>query len=118
MTSRKHVLKAEKTQRKLDAGFMAAHYPEVSSIVVNMMYNQQGVKQTLPRTVNFLPTSYAFFRVDCLSKECVEGGFDLSQVITAMIRSRKKAAKGELNCSGGPAPDHSAIVYEVAIEYA
>jgi hypothetical protein len=36
-----------------------------------------------------------------------------------MIGSHKKSAKGDLSCEGnGPAADHSAIVYEVAIQYA
>ncbi len=105
--------------RELDAGFVAAQFPEVAGIVISMMYNQRGIEKSLPRTVNFFPGSYAFFRVDCLNKDCVDGGFDLTQVITGMIRNRREAAKGELSCEGnGPSADHSAIVYEVAIQYA
>jgi hypothetical protein len=59
------------------------------------------------------------FRVACLNKECVDGGFDLTQVITGMIRNRRGAAKGELCCEGNdPSAGHSTIVYEVAIQYA
>ena len=119
MNSRKNAARVERQQRKLDAGFMVAQFPEVASIVISMMYNQRGIQKSLPRVVNFFPSSYALFRVDCLSKECVNGGFDLTQVITGMVRNRKEAAKGDLSCEGdGPSADHSTIVYEVAIQYA
>jgi len=119
MNSRKNAARVEKLQRRVDAGFVATHFPEVASIVISMMYNQRGIQKSLPRVVNFFPSSYALFRVDCLSKECVHGGFDLTQVITGMVRNRKEAAKGDLSCEGdGPSADHSTIVYEVAIQYA
>jgi hypothetical protein len=119
INNRKNVARIERQQRRLDAGFVSTHFPEVASIVINMMYSQRGTQKALPRTVNFSPGSYALFRVDCLNKDCVNGGFDLTQVITAMIRNRREAAKGELSCEGGsPSADHSAIVYDVAIQYA
>ncbi len=111
------VAKAEKTQHKLDAGFISTHYPEVANIAISMKYTQSGTKLLL-RTINFAPGSAAFFKLDCLGKECVDGGFDLNQVITAMIGKHNAAAKGELNCgSSGPCKNHAAIVYEVAIQY-
>ena len=80
---------------------------------------QRGILKSVPRVVNFFPGSSALFRIDCLKKECTSGGFDLTQVITGMIKNRKEAAKGDLSCEGnGPAADHSNIAYEVAIQYA
>ncbi len=113
----KQAARAERKQQKVEAGFMAARFPEVASISISMDYSQKGIRQPLPRTVNFFPNSYALFRVDCLSKECVEGGFDFTRIITSMVGKRNKASNGELGCEGGPAQDHSAIVYEVAIQY-
>jgi hypothetical protein len=119
VNNKKNVARAERLQQKIDAGYMSAHFPEVSSIVISMTYNQRGIGSGLPRTVNFFPGSYALFRITCLSKECVDGGFDFTHIITAMIGNRKKTAKGELGCEGnGPSPDHSTIAYEVAIQYA
>ena len=97
---------------------MAEHFPEVTGIVISMMYKQKGVAKALVRTINFFPESYAFFIVDCLSKECVDGGFDLTRVITEMIGNHRENTKGELGCEGsGTAAEHSTIVYEVAIQY-
>ena len=118
VNSRRNAARAERLQRKIDAGFIDEHFPEVARIVINMMYNQKGIQKASPRIVNFFPGSYALFRVDCLSRDCVDGGFDLTQVITAMIRNHRETAKGNLSCESDPSHSHSAIVYEVTIQYA
>jgi hypothetical protein len=118
VNSRKSAARTERLQQRVDAGFVSAHFPEVDSIVINMLYSQRGIQKSLPRIVNFFPGSYALFRIDCLNKDCFDGGFDLTEVITAMIRNRRGTAKGELSCEGnGSSTDHSAIVYEVTIQY-
>jgi len=117
MIYRNNQARTERNQRRLEAGFMSKHFPEVASIVISMIYNQKG-NRTVHRTLNFHPGSYAFFRVDCLSDDCVNGGFDMSGIINSMIRDRSETSKGELGCDdNGPRPDHSTIVYEVAVQY-
>jgi len=107
----------ERTQQRLEAGSVATHFPEVANIVMNMTYNQRGATSIL-RTFSFTPNSSAFFIVNCLRKDCVDGGFDLTQVITAMIRNRRVEAKGALSCEGtDSSTNHSDIAYEVAIQY-
>jgi len=118
MNNRKNAARTEKLQQKLDAGFIATHFPEVANIIISMMYNQRGMAKSLPRTVHFFPGSSALFRINCLHKDCVDGGFDLTRVLTAMIGNRRENSKGELRCEGdGASADHSAIVYEVIIQY-
>jgi hypothetical protein len=118
MANRNNAAQAEKKQKRLDAGSLANHFPDVTGIVVNMSYKQLGMKQPMPRTVNFVPSSYALFSIDCLSKECTDGGFDLTRVISGMVGNHKESTKGELTCEGGPAHKHSHIEYEVTIQYA
>ncbi len=109
--------KQEMIQRRHEAGSVATNFPEVATIGMNMTYNQSGSKSIL-RTFNFAPNSDAFFAVNCLRKDCVDGGFDLTQVITAMIRNRRVEGKGSLSCTGtDSSTGHSGIVYEVAIQY-
>jgi hypothetical protein len=105
-------------QKKIDAGLVSEHFPGVSSIVVNMMYNQKGIAKPIRRVVNFSADSYAYFRIECLTKNCVDGGFDLTRGIKSMIKNRKKKFKGTLSCKGdGVASGHSDIDYEVNIKY-
>jgi len=121
MNNNKHAAMMEKKQEMMqqrrESGSVAAHFPEVANIVMHMTYNQRGAKSIL-RTFNFTPGSYAFFVVNCLRQDCVDGGFDLTQVITTMIRNRKVDAKGTINCEGtDSSTNHSDIAYEVSIQY-
>jgi hypothetical protein len=117
MFGRNNQERLEKKQQRIDSGFMSKHFPEVTSIVINMIYNQRGGKP-VHRTLNFYPSSYAFFRVDCLSRDCVNGGFNLDYIINSMIRNHSEMSEGELGCDdNGPRPGHSSIVYKIAIQY-
>jgi hypothetical protein len=121
MNNNKHAAMMERKQaimqQKCEAGSVATRFPEVASIAMNMTYNQNETKSIL-RTFHFTPSSYAFFIVNCLRKDCVDGGFDLTQIITTMIRNRKVEVKGVLSCKGtDSSTSHSDIVYEVAIQY-
>ncbi len=116
--SKMNEAKAERMQQKLDAGFVSKDFPEVTSIIISIIHNQRGARSLL-RTLNFYPNSYAFFRINCLSNDCIDGGFDLTQVINTMVRNHTETAKGELNCENNESPaNHAAIVYNVAIQYA
>ena len=118
MWSRNNKASIERNQRRVDSGILSAHYPEVARIVISMMYRQKGMAAPIRRVLNYDPGSYAFFKVDCLSDDCVDGGFDMYRIITSMIRNRSESSRGELGCDdSGPRPDHSNIVYEVAIQY-
>ena len=119
MWGRNNQTSIERNQRRCDAGLMSKHFPDVASLVISMMYKQKGIAEPIERTVHFFPGSYAFFRLDCLSDDCVDGGFDMSWIITSMIRNHREAAEGELGCDDtGPRSDHSNIAYEIAIQYA
>jgi len=116
--NRKNAARINRQERKLNAGFMHERFPEVSDIVINMVYNQRGLQKSLPRVVNYFPDSYAMFRINCLNKECLDGGFDFTILITGMIEKRKKIAKGSINCEGeSPSANHATIVYDIAIQY-
>ena len=116
--NKKNASRTERLQQRVLAGFVSTHFPEVKSIVISMVYNQSGIGKSLPRTVNFSPDSSAFFRIDCLNKDCVDGGFDLTQVLTTMIKNHRESAKGDISCEGdGASVGHSDIAYEIAIQY-
>jgi len=113
----KNAAKEYRQQQKIDSGLMSELFPEVKCIVIDIQYTQKGLRDIMPRTVNFYPGSYAFFRVDCLSKECVEGGFDFTTILRKMIKNRAMASNGEISCKGGAAESHSSISYNVEIQY-
>ncbi len=110
-----------KKQNRLAAGLVSECYPEVSGIVIHMTYYQKAPNPILMvRTVNFFPTSYAYFKMECMIKACVNGGFDLTLVIADLIKNHKKSEEGKMACSGendALAYDHTSISYEISIQY-
>jgi hypothetical protein len=108
-------------QRMLAAGLVSECFPEVSDIVVHMTYFQKAINPVLMvRTVNFWPSRHAYFNMDCMIKGCVNGGFDLTSVISKMIKNHKKSEKGKLFCNGnidGLVPDNASIAYQITVKY-
>ena len=108
-------------QRKLETGLISECFPEVSDIVIQMTYYLKGVDQaSMVRTINFWPSRHAYFNMDCMIKDCVDGGFDLTSVINHMIKKREKSGKGVLFCKGkisDRASQHSRVAYKITIKY-
>ncbi|MEW6001120.1 MAG: hypothetical protein AB1638_00490 [Nitrospirota bacterium] len=108
-------------KRRLEAGLVSERFPEVSDIAIHMTYYQKGETRILMvRQVNFWPSRYAYFNMDCLVKGCVDGGFDLTSVIKDMIKNHKKSEKGKLLCNGKGetlSSDHASVAYEISITY-
>ena len=110
-------------QQKITSGLVSERFPKVSGIVIQMTYYHKAANPVLMvRTVNVIPTGYAYFNMDCMIKDCVDGGFDLTPVITHMVKQHKKLEKGKLVCNGrgrdhALASDHASITYEIKIQY-
>ncbi len=105
----------------LAAGLISERYPRVASIVFRMTYYQKTSDPVLMiRTVNYLPTDYACFRMDCMREECMNGGFELAPIIDGLVKSNKKTVKGKIACNGKSDTlrlGHASIAYEVLIQY-
>ncbi len=123
MISRQNYIKRKelKEKNRLAAGLVSNSYPEVSAIVIRMTYYRIALNPVLMvRTVNFYPTSYAYFKMECMIKNCVNGGFDLTLVIANMIDNHEKSCIGKMACSGqndALGSDHASISYKISIQY-
>jgi hypothetical protein len=110
-----------KKQQRVAAGLVSDRFPEIRDMVIYMTYLRKGLNPVLMlRTVNISPTAYAYFNMDCMIKGCVDGGFDLTPVITEMVKKHQKLKKGNLECCGKNAElgsDHANIAYEVTITF-
>ncbi len=111
-------------KNKMEAGLVSDRFPGVARIVFRMTYYQRGGRSVLmTRTMNFVPSDYAYFQVDCSQRDCMDGGFNLLPVVSALIKDRKKTARGKLCCDGkltnsAATPNHASIDYEVIVETA
>ncbi len=108
-------------QHKVDAGLVSERFPGVSGIVIQMFYYRKSSNPApMIRTVNFFPSSYAYFHMECMMKECVNGGFDLTSVIDTMIKKHRNSETGKMICSGkndSLTGDHARISYEISVQY-
>ena len=105
------------------AGLVSDKFPNVEGMVIDMV-NYQNLSNPILmyRKLNVFPASYAYFKMDCMIKECEDGFFDLGPVIKEMVKGRKKAGKGSMKCKGGVnrkelGPDHASIDYDIEIKY-
>jgi hypothetical protein len=117
-----YALKMElKKQINVAAGLVSDRYPSVSGMVIHMTYYRKAIVPLLMvRTLNIFPTSYAYFKMDCMIKGCDGGGFDLTSVVANMVKAHKTVKKGALVCHGSIdtlAPEHAHIEYETVIQY-
>lgn len=117
-----YALKLEqKKQITITAGLVSERFPAVSGIVIHMTYYRKAaIPLLMVRTLNIFPTSYAYFKMDCMIKGCDGGGFDLTAVVANMVKTHKKVKKGALACNGNIdtlASEHASIEYETVITY-
>ena len=110
--------KAKEKQQRIEAGLVSELFPHVTEIAIGMLYSQSGALKPLSRTVNFFPGSSATFKLNCLCADCVEGRFDFTKIIGAMVGARKTISKGEISCENCIAPECSDAAYSVKIKYA
>ncbi len=110
-----------KKQMNEAAGLVSDRFPAVAGMVITMTYYQKSVKSPfMIRTVNIYPTSYANFKMTCMTKGCTDGGFELSGVVEEMVKTQAKMSKGSLLCSGAAntlANGHARVEYKAVIEY-
>ncbi|MBI4838685.1 MAG: hypothetical protein HY806_05995 [Nitrospirae bacterium] len=108
-------------QQRISSGLVSERFPGVSVIIIQMTYFRKGLNPVLMvRTVTILPGTHAYFNMACMISGCTGGGFDLTPVITEMVKKHQKLKKGNLVCNGKIADlksDHANISYEVNITF-
>jgi hypothetical protein len=111
----------QKRQNRLAVGIVSDRFPEVSSIVINMTYFQNGPNPVLmEREVNIFPDSDAYFVMGCMTRGCRSGGYDLTPVVNNMVKNRTARKKGALVCNGAvdaPVANHASIEYEIQVKF-
>jgi len=108
-------------KKRLAAGLVSHCFPVVSHIAIQMQYVREISNQTfLKRTVNFFPTSHAYFDMRCLTKHSCDRGFKLTSMVYDMVNCHKKSENGNMvcHCKNGPyAPNCISLAYDISINY-
>jgi hypothetical protein len=112
-------------QREQFASKLSKLNPDVEEIRGEFRFTPNDPPQT-PRdqTKVWWPDSDAFFEINCLDRECICGGFDLSRVIGEALRNRQTVVEGQLTCAGWQDREryrkntcYNTLDYRLAIKY-
>ena len=99
---------------KLTTPTISDLFPKVSDITILIMHDQ------MTRTLHFWPSRHASFNISCMHKNCVDGGYDLTSVITKMIKKQIESNRGTQICKGtidAQTSEHASIHYKITIKY-
>lgn len=76
-------------------------FPALEHIALQIGFTGADRKRLLsPYKQIYTGNMQAYFHLQCPSKECDGGGFDVSNAITDAVKSKTGAASGSLDCSG------------------
>ncbi|SHN30970.1 hypothetical protein SAMN04488057_118103 [Cyclobacterium lianum] len=100
-------------------------FPQVQEIILNLNFNyDESYRKKLKKTLN--PNDKAFFQIECINKDCVYGGFNLSSEVRGMISKKVTEYNGHQTCNGYQdferykAKDYHCLCklnYEIEIKY-
>lgn len=100
--SKKIDYKAEhKHQEFIRAGYIKDRYPRVKILILELNYKDtNGLAQPFHKSYSLTPENSAFFKYNCPYRECIEGGHDLTQPISDMLKNNKVECSGKISCQG------------------
>jgi hypothetical protein len=76
-------------------------FPGIGELSLELRFTQAGGSPLLsPYRQIYTADMQAFFELQCPSRDCVGGGFDLQQAVLNATRSRDGISQGLLRCHG------------------
>ncbi len=111
--SARNEFRQQESQRIMESGSLSVRFPKLKSLKAELTYHPPtgfGQSAQIKYAVN-LEHAKSIFRFDCLNKECIGGGFDLSELLAQAVAKRSKTLTGELHCQGWRDKDSVKTVY-------
>jgi hypothetical protein len=99
-------LREQRLRTYQTAQTISSSFPDLQHISLELRFT--GADRLSPYKQIYTGDMQAYFHVQCPSRECEGGGFDLTKAITGAARSRSKAASGDSQCCGVTPPGRSA----------
>jgi hypothetical protein len=101
------VFQERRVRRLLNEPLIKEKWPHVAKLILEFNYivAPPVLSDFEPETIERGPENKAFFDFDCrynrhLQKNCFQGGFDLTDIVSKIIESGKTETSGELICPG------------------
>lgn len=106
---------------------IGTRYPFLRSLTVHLDFLDDSEQRIIaePETREFaIDRHRGAVQVDCKMRECIDGGFDLTEEVIAAIESRKAESSGTKICQGGADKERvgyqrclARCKYRIQIEY-
>jgi hypothetical protein len=74
-------------------------YPEVREIEIKLKFNYDE-SQRVESIKKLTSTDHAFFMIECINRNCIHGGFDLSTDIVNLINRKGNQFANHKICNG------------------
>jgi hypothetical protein len=84
----------------MDSRYISEVCPNIESIEIKMQFTNPDDKNTFEKNIVLKKDMKAYFKYDCPYRECINGGYDLNDIINKAIESPNKQAEGKLICQG------------------
>lgn len=80
---------------------------------------RDGVGVTTHKRRIVVGSAPAYFEIACSDRDCLEGGFDITDTLMRAMRSGKPRIEGQVSCSGtvGEAPCSHTITFAAEASY-
>ena len=80
---------------------VATQFPQVTEVALDLRFTTGPDKPLLsPYSQIYTADMQAFFELQCPSRDCAGGGFDLRTAVARAVQSPAKAGNGKLPCTG------------------
>jgi len=90
-----------KHQEFIRAGYIKDWYPQVKTLTFELNYRDpDGLAQPSSETYTRGPEHSAFLKIQCPYRECINGGYDLTELISDMLNNNKLECHGKVSCQG------------------
>jgi hypothetical protein len=116
----------EQGQRVKDSATLSAKFKQLKSLSADLKFqdaHSPNIIRNLKCTVN-LANAKSVFRYRCPNDECVQGDFDLSDIISQAVAKGQTVVTGKIQCPGwlskttiGTVHCNNRLHYELTLTY-
>lgn len=94
-------LREQRQRNYVSAVTVSTQFPQVATVALELRFTTGDNKPLLsPYSQIYTADMQAFFELQCPSRDCSRGGFDLRTAVARAVQSRDKQGQGRLQCGG------------------
>lgn len=94
-------LREQRQRSYVSSVTVSTKFPRVAAVALELRFTTGADKLLVsPYSQIYTADMQAFFELQCPSRDCSRGGFDLQAAVQSAVSSRDKWGQGRLQCNG------------------